>query len=161
MPQPPGETLWHAPHLLLQKFSAPAFTATTRVSFSPATESDRAGLIVFGFDYAWVGLQRRGDGLDLVLIRCPAADDGGREEQMFSAPFAGDSVQLRVTVQEGADCAFAWSADGTNFAAIPVSFRARSSAWVGAKVGLFASGGTATAARRGHADFDWFRVTPP
>jgi hypothetical protein len=99
--------------------------------------------------------------LELVLIRCLAADEGGRDKQMFSAPFAGDSVQLRVTVQAGADCAFAWSADGKNFAAIPGSFRARSSAWVGAKVGLFASGATATAAGRGHADFDWFRVTPP
>jgi len=160
MTQATDETLWHAPHLLLQKFPGPAFVSTTQVCLSPANEGDRTGLIVFGFDYAWVGLRKDAAGLQLVLVRCLAANQGGREEEMFSAPYTGDSVQLRVTVQPGVDCAFAWSADGAYFRAIPHSFRARSSAWVGAKIGLFATGVAATV-RCGHADFDWFRMSAP
>src|SRR6185436_5630564 len=44
--------LWNATNLLLQKFSAPAFTATTRVDPSALKMGERAGLVVMGADYA-------------------------------------------------------------------------------------------------------------
>jgi beta-xylosidase len=158
-PRPPGTTLWNAPHLLLQKFAGPAFVGTAQLRLLPANKGDRAGLLVFGFDYAWVGLRRQDSGLQLVLARCLGAHEGGLEQELFSAPFSGDAVHLRVTVQRSADCLFSWSVDGTQFFAMPVSFRARSSAWVGAKIGLFASGEGADA-HCGHADFEWFRMSP-
>ncbi len=159
IPDQPGENLWSAPQLLLQKVMGPALVATARLRFSPADEGDRAGLIVFGFDYAWVGLRRRDSGMQLVLMRCLAANEGGVEEEMFSAPFAGESVQLCVIVRRDLSCAFAWGVDEGELSAIDAPFRARSSAWVGAKVGLFASAMSAAAARRGYADIDWFRMT--
>jgi beta-xylosidase len=49
---PEGGSLWQAPNLLLQKLPAPAFTATTKMDFSKLGKPQRAGLIVFGLDYA-------------------------------------------------------------------------------------------------------------
>jgi beta-xylosidase len=160
--QPSGASLWNAPHLLLQKFAAPSFVATTRLVFSPANESERAGLIVFGLDYTWVGLRRDAEGLRLVFVRCLAADEGGVEQEIFCQPFSGISIEMRVTVQGGAKCTFAWSVDGVHFVELPGTFHARSSVWVGAKVGLFASATrTVALTQRGHADFDWFRMGAP
>lgn len=159
--RPAGESLWHAPHLLLQKFPAPTFTATTRLSFSPAAEGDRAGLIVFGFDYAWVGLRHGPRGCELVFGQCRDAHEGGTEIEAGAIPLVSAAVCLRVTIRPGGDCVFSWSAGDAPFAVVPGSFRARASAWVGAKVGLFAGGRAATAdGRQGFAEFDWFRVTP-
>lgn len=158
--RPDGESLWQAPHLLLQKFPGPAFVATTRLSFLTAADGDQAGLIVFGFDYAWVGLRQDEKGRRLVLVRCADAHTGGREEEVSSVPFSSAAVNLRVVVASNADCTFGWSADGITYRELSGTFRARVSAWVGAKVGLFASGVGATSdGRAGHADFDWFRVT--
>ncbi len=143
------ETFWRAPNLLLQKFPGPAFVATTRLVFAPKNQGERAGLVVFGYDYAWVGLRRTDTGLQLTLVQCRGANEGNSEQEMFSIPFDAESVQVRVTVGRNADCDFGWSADGTGFHAIPVRFCARPSAWVGAKVGLFASGLSREV--RGHA----------
>jgi hypothetical protein len=66
-------------------------------------------------------------------------------------------VYLRVTVGAGAKCRFGFSLDGTEFKTInPDAFAATVSRWVGAKVGLFASGNP-----RAAADFSWCRVQSP
>ena len=44
--------LWQAPNLLLQKLPAEAFTATTRLTFTPRVEGEQVGLLVMGLDYA-------------------------------------------------------------------------------------------------------------
>jgi hypothetical protein len=36
-----SQNLWDIPNLLLQKFPAPVFTATTRVNFTPHTEGEK------------------------------------------------------------------------------------------------------------------------
>jgi beta-xylosidase len=55
---PEGGSLRQAPNLLLQKFPAPAFTATTKMDFSKLGKPQRAGLIVFGRDYAALSVYR-------------------------------------------------------------------------------------------------------
>jgi hypothetical protein len=69
-------------------------------------------------------------------------------------------VHLRLNVAPGAGCHFALSWDGETYVTIGPIFLARSSRWVGAKVGLFAS---ATNARppAGAALFQDFRVRAP
>jgi beta-xylosidase len=158
-PRPAAESLWSAPHLLLQKFPAPEFVVTTTLRFAAAAEGDAAGLIVFGYDYAWLGLVRREGTARLELRRCVAANEGNAESEVHTAPARSAALQLRVTISAGAHCAFSWSDDGAHFTPIGDSFAAKSSHWVGAKVGLFAS--TSGAGARGHADFDWFRVSAP
>jgi beta-xylosidase len=141
----------------MQKFPAPAFTAATLLRFDPKADGDTAGLMVFGYDYAWLGLRKEGAHQRLVLVTCTDAQNGGVEKEAASADVKGGAVQLRVTVGEGARCRFEWSEDGKKFFQIGGEFQAKSSRWVGAKAGVFASAPPG-AGDGGHADFDWFRV---
>ena len=161
VPQAPDATLWQAGHLLMQKFPAPAFEATARLRLSPRNNGDAAGLVVFGHDYAWLGLRRESARLHLVLRRCDAAHECGVERKIFSIDFAGETVELRVSVSAGGRCKFAWRTGDGAFATVGPTFQAKSSYWVGAKVGLFASAQTPGGNPPGHADVGWFRVTPP
>lgn len=149
---------WLTPQLLLQKFPAPAFTATTTLRFAPGRDGDTAGLMVFGYDYAWLGLARRDGRIQLVLRTCHAAQKGGQEHELDALDAPEGDVQLRVTVAAGARCTFAFSRDGKTFTPIGAEFQATSSHWVGAKVGVFAAAAPGGAASDGHADFDWFRM---
>ncbi len=151
---------YDVPSLLLQKFPAPAFTVTTALEFAPAAEGEIAGLIIFGFDYAVLGVRRTGDGLRLVLLVNRTAGRPGAEEHEAAAVDAKEGpVFLRVTVGADANCRFAYSYDNQAFTPIGQPFPASDEHWTGAKVGLFASAPTAVE-KSGHADFDWFRVGP-
>lgn len=158
-PEPRPANLYRAPHLLLQKFPATEFVVTTQLEFAPASPGESAGLIVFGYTYAWIGLRAQDHGSALILAHRPdAAKDEPQTEQVLAAASSGP-VWLRVTVHAGAHGRFSFSRDGRNFTEAGAPFTATCGHWVGAKVGLFSSAPTG-AARRGHADFDWFRVGP-
>lgn len=130
---------WNAAHLLMQKFPAPAFTATVQLNFSPWNAGDMAGLMVFGYDYGWLGFSQQNDGLRLVLRMCQQAQKGGLEKTVVELPVGTASVFLRVHVNPGAGCEFSYSNDGTTFTRLDEAFLSTSSMWVGAKVGIFAS----------------------
>jgi beta-xylosidase len=156
-----GPSLWSAGHLLLQKFPALEFEVTTVLRFFPVADGDRAGLVVFGHDYAWVGLRRDSTRLKLVLCRCEGAHQGGVEREIDAHDFTGEIVRLRVSVHAGGICRFAYAAAGGEFQSLGPDFDAKSSYWVGAKVGLFASAGALpTEMPAGHADVSSFRVMP-
>ncbi len=151
-----GTNLWSAPHLLLQKLPAPSFTATTSMDSDALAAGSTAGLVLFGLDYAFVGVRRSEDGgREIVMARAIRADEGAREEIVAAAMPDGDSVRLRVSVQEGGLSQFFYSnADGP-FTAVGEPFQAREGKWVGAKVGLFARGASAEGS---YADFDEFII---
>lgn len=154
-------SLWTAPNLLMQKFPAPEFgVEVTLDAFAPAVAGERAGLIVFGYDYAWIGLQRLEDGgVELVLASCRQAQKGGVEGVLAKVPWTAGKVVLRVSVGVAASARFSYRAEDSDvFLPLGGAFQASSSKWVGAKVGVFASapvGGL----RAGHADFSRFEVT--
>jgi beta-xylosidase len=156
---PAAPSLYNAPHLLLQKFPAPAFTATTALDFSGARVGDEAGLIVFGYSYAWLGLRHTSAGRQLVQITHLDAHQSPAPIESASLAATAAQVRLRVTVSADAKCRFAYSFDGHAFTAFGSEFQATVAKWVGAKVGLFASAASASATP-GHADFDYFRITP-
>ena len=155
---PAGHTnLWNAPNLLLQKFPAPQFMATAKLTFSARGDDDRAGLVVMGTDYAWIGLRKRGDALALVQVTCLGADAGGREQEIASLPAASNVVYLRARVGADATVRFGFSTDGQTFQDLGAPFTARAGRWIGAKIGLFALG-AGPAWEFGYADVDWFRI---
>jgi beta-xylosidase len=156
---PVADSLWMAPNLLLQKWPAPAFVVTTVLDFSGAENGESAGLVVFGQDYAWLGLHKTAAGLRLVLNVAKDARGGNLEHLVASGEAPGPMVYLRVTVTAGGKCRFAWSVDDSYFAPIGDEFVARPGVWVGAKVGIFAVAppGSTTA---GYADWPWFRLEP-
>lgn len=155
-------THWNAAHLLLQKFPAPEFMAEVDLLLDARHEGECAGLMVFGYDYAWIGLRRIEGRLQAVLAFCKNAHEGGVENMLerHTPPpgVSGDRVRLRLEVMTGARCRFAvgWR-DGDCTAMGPIIF-ARSSRWVGAKFGLFASA-TLPDVPSGKATFHRFRVT--
>jgi beta-xylosidase len=153
--------LWPAPQLLLQKFPAPRFTATTKVTWTVDADGaadKRAGLLIMGNDYAYLALSRDEQGYKLSQVVCKNAAEGKAETLVEEKRLPGNTAYLRVQVAEpDASCRFSFSTDGTTFAPIGTAFPAQPDKWVGAKVGLFCISRN-KAKRGGYADFDWFRV---
>ena len=54
-------TLWDAPNLLLQKPTAPQFTATVKVRFAAKEDGQYGGLVMMGRSYSALVVQRQGD----------------------------------------------------------------------------------------------------
>lgn len=158
---PSATSLYDSPSLLLQKFPATAFTATTTLDLSGAGAGSEAGLIVFGYSYAWIGLRRDTAGLRLVQVTNVDASKSGTEREVATRPATSAKIWLRVVVTADAKCRFAASEDGEKFTPIGEEFSATQGRWVGAKVGLFAAALPApTTTMPGHADFDFFHLTP-
>ncbi|HEY4248816.1 MAG TPA: glycoside hydrolase 43 family protein [Lacunisphaera sp.] len=154
--EPKPDNLYDAPFLLMQKFPALEFTATAKLELGAFADGDSAGLIVFGYDYAWVGLRRIKSQVSVVLAVRREAAKGEPEKLIVSQPTSAPPRYFRVTVREGGQCHFSFSIDGKNFSPIGEDgFTATVGRWVGAKVGLFATG-----APRAFADFDSFEVAP-
>ncbi|MDT0686984.1 glycoside hydrolase family 43 protein [Autumnicola psychrophila] len=153
--------LWMTPNLLLQKFPAPDFTATTKISLFPqeAEEGKRAGLIVMGMDYATLTLTH--DEEDFIIRQTQAIDAIDGEEELIIAEkhISSNEVVFRVEVNApDAMCQFSYSENGKNFTQIGNPFKAKPGKWIGAKVGLF-SVSTQEAKRGGYADVQYFRIS--
>jgi beta-xylosidase/lysophospholipase L1-like esterase len=144
-PEPKPGNLYDAPFLLMQKFPALEFTATATLAQSTAAQS---GLIVFGYDYAWIGL-RAGKLVQVTVLK--AAENPVTTETVAAEKIAGP-VHLRVTVADGGKCRFSFSTDGKAYTPLGEPFTATVGRWVGAKVGLFAAGAS------GYVDFDHIHV---
>ncbi|HLM54680.1 MAG TPA: glycoside hydrolase 43 family protein [Pyrinomonadaceae bacterium] len=157
VPLPEGHrNFWDVPNLLLQKFPAPEFTATTKVTFTPRTDDEETGLVVMGLDYAYVSVKKRPEGLFVSQTVVKDAERGGKGRESAAAPLKGNTFYLRVKVSKGAACEFSYSADGRTFTRVGEPFTAKQGKWIGAKVGLFAVR-TGRTRETGYADFDWFR----
>jgi beta-xylosidase len=149
--------LMHVPNLLLQKFSSPAFTATTKVAFHPQMGNERCGLVVYGNEWFQLAMESAADGMKLVVYKGPTdkRSPGCILEQ--SIGWQGEACYMRVHVEEGGLCQFSYSADGEAFTAIGGAFKAVNGAWIGAKVGICCLSVNIPESK-GYADFAWFRM---
>jgi len=159
---PAGDNLYDVPNFLLQKFPAPGFVATTVLDFSPVREGDFAGLAVFGYNYAVLGLCQEAGHRMLILHVSTHAEKTGAQPRILARSMApgNDRVYLRVRVNEKALCQFSWSLDNQAYEDLGPAFQATEDRWVGARLGLIATslpGPKPT----GHADFDWFHLQAP
>ena len=164
-----AKSLWDAPALLLQKFPAPNFKATTKLHFSPFKKGERAGLVVMGQDYAAITIDSVDNGLSLHFVTCKNATNGTAETIQTSVPVKSNTVYLRVEVkqtaslnkenilQPKANCTFSYSLDGVKYTEIAIPFAAWEGKWIGAKVGIFCQR-PKPLNDSGYADFDWFRI---
>ena len=158
LPPPEGaRNLWDVPNILLQKLPAPEFTATVKLTFQALNDGDRAGLVIMGTDYSYLALTRRAGAMVVSRGICKNADRGSAEQQAGESVFKANTVYLRAHLSEGAAVTFSYSTDGKSFETLGETFPARQGKWIGAKIGLFATG--ARGGREyGYADVDWFRV---
>jgi beta-xylosidase len=148
---------WDVPNVLLQKFPAPNFTATTKLTFTPRTDGEKTGLIITGLDYAYISVEKRLEGLFVSQTIVKDAEKGTAEIAGKSAVIENNVIYLRVKVTEDSRAQFAFSTDGKNFTGTGEPFTARKGKWVGARVGIFAVR-TGKTRETGYADFDWFRI---
>ena len=148
--------LWDQASLVLQKFPAERFTATTELTLSASRAGARSGLAVMGRDYAFVAVEKASSGWRLVYVVNKDADKGEKEVVQATAPLSSGHVWMRVTAGEAARSVFSYSADGRTYSPIGSPFTAREGVWVGARLGLFTAPLAGTDA--GHTDIDWFRI---
>lgn len=158
-----AKNYWDVPNILMQKFPAKTFMATTKLTFSPNTklENEKVGLIIMGKSYANIGLKSAKNGeITLVHTVCKKASDKTSEEETIIAKIEKNKpVYLRVKVTDGGKCQFSYSLDGQSFTNTGNEFTAEVGLWIGAKMGLFCTR-TTQINDSGYADFDWFRVEP-
>ncbi|MBT30270.1 MAG: glycoside hydrolase [Thalassobius sp.] len=152
------QNFWDVPNLLLQKFPAPEFTATAKITFNPRFEDEKAGLIIFGRDYSYISVKNDDDGLEISQTICENADKNGKEVNSDNLDIESNTFYLRVEVTIDAICRFSFSENGKRFKELGKPFKAREGGWVGAKVGLFCVREGVTN-DSGNIDVDWFRVT--
>jgi beta-xylosidase/lysophospholipase L1-like esterase len=132
-----------SPAILTQKVPAPRFVATTHVGLRHGVEGDRAGLIVNGLQYAWLGLRRQGATNQLVWTTCAPAVQRCTERPTVVLENAPAELTLRVRMDAGASVAFSYSVDDKTFLAAGQPFTVSQGLWVGAQVGLFSVGNQA------------------
>ncbi|MCZ4243323.1 glycoside hydrolase family 43 protein [Pedobacter punctiformis] len=154
-----AKNLWDVPNLLLQKFPADEFMATTKLTFkpNPKLENEKTGLVIMGRSYANIAVKSKKDGLYLVYGSCINADKGKSEDETEITKLKSGTIYFRVKVSLGAKCKFSYSEDGINFINVGAEFQANAGQWIGAKMGLFAIRDSQTN-DSGIAEYDWFRV---
>ena len=139
--QPAAANLWQQPALLLQRLPAESIVIETELSGPLSTPGWRGGLIIYGEDYAWIGLRSDEDGNTHIGIgRCRDAGSGNEElfEPLF--PIKESRARVRATVSRHGHLVFSVF-DTTDWRAVGELMHARQGRWVGAKVGLFAEHG--------------------
>lgn len=158
-----AKNYWDVPNILMQKFPAKTFMATTKLTFTPNTklENEKVGLIIMGKSYANIGLKSGKNGeISLVYTVCKKASDKTLEEETVIAKIEKNKpIYLRVKVTDSGRCQFSHSLDGQSFTNTENEFTAEVGLWIGAKIGLFCTR-TTQINDSGYADFDWFRVEP-
>ena len=155
----PAETsnFWNISNLLLQKFPAPEFTATTKLTFDARFDGEEVGLVVMGLDYGTISIVRTNGKLEIRTAFCKQADKSGKEEITSTVPVETSTIYFGVKVEAGAVCNFAYSTDGEMFYPVGKPFKASQGRWIGAKLGFYAlRDGIINDA--GSADIDWFRI---
>ncbi len=154
------KSLWDTPNLLLQKFPATDFTATTKITFNPnpKIKNERTGLVIMGLNYALLSFENTANGFILSQKECINAEKGNEEKENASISVKENIVYLRVQVKKDGSCLFTYSTDGKKYTNLGKQFTAKEGKWIGAKVGLFCSRPVSNN-DGGRVDVDWFRIT--
>jgi beta-xylosidase/acetyl esterase/lipase len=140
------------PSVLTQKFPAPGFTVSARLELHAQRDGDAVGLGAMGLSSSWFGLRRIEGKPRMVLARC--GEDAKCAEELGEA-LPGFVAYLRMHVTAGARVAFSYSLDGVRYTQLGLPFDAAMGRWVGAQIGVFATG-----APDAFADIDYLRITP-
>lgn len=153
------QNLWQIPNLLLQKFPAPSFRATAKISFhpDPRYRGERMGFVVMGYDYGMLAIDNTPNGLLLSQISCKNANRNSKEVVHASVKLDQPQLYVRVIVEAGAMCRFYFSNDNTHFLPLGEPFKANTGQWIGAKMGFFITR-PIVSNDGGWLDVDWFRV---
>lgn len=150
--------LFDVGNLLLQKFPADEFTATTKMTFNARFDDEQTGLVIMGLDYSYLKVKQTAGQLSISQVICTKADKKGAEKESESFKLKSNTFYLQVKIKAGGICNFFYSEDGKKFISIGTDFTAKEGKWIGAKLGFMAlRNGNINDA--GSVRIDWFRVT--
>ena len=162
-------SLWNAANLLLQKPTAPRFTATAKVRMAAKEDGQYGGLVMMGRDYSALVIVREGDHFLLEQHTCLEADKGRPEthrtvtslqptfvDTILYSPANYMDIYLRMSIKDGV-CCFSYSLNGKRYKPAGEPFTMREGRWIGAKFGFVAEQLT-SATDRGWLDIDEVKV---
>lgn len=168
--------LYDSSNLLLQKFPAENFTATTKVEFMPRKNNgkimhgERAGLVIAGYNLGAIQLVSREDGIYLTEVESLKSNKGGKELETASLKLDENKpIYLRVNVKMTgkkptkkedytSEAVFSYSFDGKKFTTFGKPLQVTEGHWIGAKVGLFCVRDWESN-DSGWLNVDWFRIS--
>ena len=118
---------------------------TTSLRLESGVAGARAGLLVLGIDYAWIGLVQNRAGVHLACRRMATAqaEDTIADDTMPRHPLdsteGSPTVSVRATTDRVGLLRFSWSIDDrATWHRIAQPFQAAPGQWIGAEIGLFA-----------------------
>ena len=151
-----GDNLWMTPNLLVQKFPAQTFQVRAKLNVPKDPEEVESGLLLFGQDYAWMGVKTIDGQPHLVYVQCRGARTGCDDSVHDYGVISSDTVELRYIVASDATAVFAYRfSEDEAFTVVGEQFKARRGRWVGAKIGLFAVGDS-----NARVSYDYLRFIP-
>ena len=125
------------PQVLAQQVPGLRSRITTTLSLAGPVGT-RAGLVVLGRDYLWVGLRLGADGSHIEVAS--KTRESFDETVLFSRETTpAKSVQVRLDINEWAIATVSLRADGDDWTALPEQFPVSEGQWIGAEIGLFAT----------------------
>lgn len=152
----------------MQKFPAEEFTATAKLKVSAKDDGQLSGLIIMGWDYSWIGVEKQEEKFLLKQAVCKDAEQGNLEQvstlavlepsRKFEAglfPNYEREIYIRYMWTKGHIVALATVWMERNLRR-PARCSKPVRKWIGAKVGMFSV--TPHGKERGWLDVDWFRV---
>ncbi len=152
--------LYDTPQLLLQKFSAPQFTVTTRITPHFSHDGEQSGLIVYGERYGAVSVcQQQGENR-LVFDFGWMSDKGelSQRRTVLATLRHGHAVFIRANVLSHGVCCFSFKQDeAEDWKTVEPQFAASAGKWVGAKIGIYSVSSTVNA-EAGFGEFAYFEM---
>ena len=151
-----GNNLWMTPNLMLQKLPAQTFQVRSKLRVPTAQADIETGLLLFGKDYAWLGIKTINNAPHLVYVQCRGARTGCNESVHDYGEVNHGSIEIRYILASDATAVFAYRfSENEAFTVAGEQFKARRGRWVGAKTGVFAVGESGASAR-----YDYVRFLP-
>lgn len=131
----PGN-LRNLPQVLGQQLPGQPCSTTVRLTLEAPGQTARAGLLVLGRSYTWIGLDQTESGISVVL----RSGGSSPNEQDLVAPqqLVGAQVELRVDSDAEARCRFSWREPGADWIELDADFQAVEGQWIGAELAIFA-----------------------
>ncbi|MER7175789.1 glycoside hydrolase family 43 protein [Streptomyces mesophilus] len=130
--------LRRVPSVLTQRLPGAPATVTVDLDLHSSAPGARAGLVLLGDAYRWVGLERGADGAVSLVHRFGETVAVHERDAAYAEPLTrGSSARLRIEAGAGGRCRFL-ADTGDGFRAAGPEFVAAPWRWVGALLGLFA-----------------------
>lgn len=161
IPKPENyKNLFDVPNLLLQKISAPNFTATVKASNFLKNNNEEFGFVIMGLDYSYLRIKRIDSKFYISQIVCLNADKKTNEEELSRTEIKNKDLFLRIKISEDGSAIFSYSEDQKNYRKIGEKFSIKEGKWIGAKIGFLAlREGFINDA--GYTNIDWIRFEKP